>query len=48
MKKWKYCSISVSYVNKSIEEMDKLGAEGWELVSVDSSRAYFKREVQKT
>lgn len=48
MKKWEYYSISVSYVNKSKEEMDKLGAEGWELIAVDSARAYFKREVQKT
>jgi len=28
--------------------MDKLGAEGWELVIVDNLRAYFKREIQKT
>jgi hypothetical protein len=47
-KKWEYCSISVSYINKSNEEMDKLGAEEWELVTVDNSRAYLKREVQNT
>ncbi len=32
MKKWEYCSISVPYINKSKEEMNKLGAEGWKLI----------------
>lgn len=47
MKKWEYCYVNLMYVNKGKEEMNKLGAEGWELVSVNNSIAYFKREDHK-
>ena len=30
----------------NIEHIDQLGLEGWELVSVDSGIAYFKRQIQ--
>jgi len=49
--KWEYMALSLkglmgkySIYNPTI---DKIGAEGWELVSVDNEIAYFKRPLEE-
>ena len=45
MKKWenkKICSYAVG-----VEELDRYGDEGWEVVAVDNGYIYFKREKEK-
>jgi hypothetical protein len=46
--RWEYHVINTDYTSPDeCEEMlDRQGKEGWELVSVDGQRAYFKREFE--
>lgn len=49
MKKWEY-RVESYFHNDAYErqaDLDRLGAEGWELVSVDQSVAYLKRELEE-
>jgi hypothetical protein len=48
MKKFEYKIISVRMTNKKSErELNELGEQGWELVSVNESYLYLKREITK-
>jgi len=44
--KWEYKELSVGIIKSSTDSFNKLGLEGWELVSVDNGMAYFKRELK--
>jgi hypothetical protein len=44
MQKWEY---KVIYTN-SMEEIQELGEQGWELVAVDNRTCYFKRPVPES
>lgn len=51
MKEWEYLvsfvPMIVAYAPDEIAEaFDSLGKSGWELVSVDNGKAYFKRPVR--
>jgi hypothetical protein len=41
MQKWEYKFISSAFPNENT--MNQLGAEGWELVSVNEYKMFFKR-----
>ena len=39
----------LSAYHADFEELfNKLGAEGWELIAIDSNKAYFKRVIPKS
>ena len=49
MTKWTYLKVFLSDMyeeNDSDMTLDKLGEEGWELVSVDKNVFYFKKELE--
>lgn len=43
---WEYKTIGAKGGRVGTIDLDKLGQEGWELVSVDNGVAYFKREIR--
>lgn len=46
MQKWEYKVIHLINVSDSIELLNSLGGQGWELVAVDEARRYFfKRPI---
>ncbi len=54
MDKWAYCWVFIyigelttaKKMNKVEEKFNKLGAEGWELVGIFDSHAWFKRKIE--
>ena len=46
MPKYEY-KIEEIFVKGNTKIMNKLGQEGWELVSVYNSNMYFKRQIEK-
>ena len=46
MQKYEY-KIEEIFVKGNVKTMNKLGQEGWELVSVYNSNMYFKRKIEE-
>lgn len=51
MKRWEYHEAAIDLSHDAILKLDKLGAEGWELVAMSRAEGqphalfYFKREI---
>ncbi len=45
--RWEYTGLLLSvYAGDNIDKLNSMGANGWELVSVDSGIAYMKRRLE--
>lgn len=48
MRKFEYKTVAYfSMANNLLETLNKLGAEGWELVSISGGTCIFKRKLKK-
>lgn len=48
MKRYEYHYVALNSFQKTvriIEELNRFGAEGWELVGIFMNQCYFKREI---
>ena len=44
---WEYTGLLLSvYAGDNIDKLNSMGANGWELVAVDSGIAYMKRRLE--